>query len=432
MLSSLVITLREGMEIALVLGIILTYLRRTGRATLNRYVYWGLGLAVLVSLGAGITLQIIGLDPENELVEGTLLGIGGIFVASMVLWMWRTAKNIRRQMEARMENLTAEARGSRTAAVGLLAFTFFMVVREGVEMVVFLAVSTLGQSGILSVIGGVLGVGLATLFAILFIRGSLKINLGRFFTVTTIVLLILAVRLLVGSVHEFAEVGIFPMNRSVMQVLGYFVRGRASTLLLTGLILMPVLLVLWDFRRAEPVVATSGESAAERRKRLAARRGERVWQFSLVGATAVIVLAMASQVFAASPFLDPVPQPVAADLDGTIRLPGVAWQPGQLQKFSYPMGGAEVRFLAVRLADGGIATSIDACQICGIEGFMQEKGREIVICKVCNAPIPMNTIGLGGGCNPLSLPSRTEGTTLVIPVGGLESQAQLFTQEETK
>ena len=68
MLSSLVITLREGMEIALVLGIILTYLRRTGRATLNRYVYWGLGLAVLVSLVLGIILQIIGFE-ENEFIE---------------------------------------------------------------------------------------------------------------------------------------------------------------------------------------------------------------------------------------------------------------------------------------------------------------------------------------------------------------------------
>src|SRR3990172_10299266 len=107
MVSSLVITLREGMEIALVLGIILTYLQRTGRATLNRYVYWGLGLALLVSLVLGIVLQIIGFE-ENEFIEGTLLGIGGIFVASMVVWMWRTAKNIRRHMETRMDDIVTE------------------------------------------------------------------------------------------------------------------------------------------------------------------------------------------------------------------------------------------------------------------------------------------------------------------------------------
>ncbi|MBI4283147.1 MAG: DUF2318 domain-containing protein [Chloroflexi bacterium] len=429
MLSSLIITLREGMEIALVLGIILTYLRRTGRATLNRYVYWGLGLAILVSLGVGITLQIIGFDPENEYLEGTLLGIGGIFVASMVLWMWRTAKNIRRQMEARMENIVANEKTSLAAAIGLLSFTFFMVAREGVEMVVFLAATTLGQSGVLSVIGGVLGVGLATLFAILFIRGSLRINLGRFFTVTTIVLLILAVRLLMGSVHEFAEVGAVPMTAGVMRVLGYFVRDRASTLLLTGMILVPMLVVLWDFRRAETVAAAAGEKAAEQRKWRAARRLERTWQFSLLGATAVIALAMVSQVFAASPFIDPTPQPVTAQ-DGEIKLSASDWLPGELHKFTYSVTGAEVRFLAVKLDDGSVATGVDACQICGIAGYMQNRNEPIVTCKNCNAPIPMNTIGLGGGCNPIALPSTTGGdATVSIAVKELENQAHIFTEE---
>src|SRR3989338_4630308 len=194
------------MEAALVLGIILTYLQRTGRMALNRYVYWGLGLAVLVSLVLGIILQIVGFE-ENERIEGTLLGIGGIFVASMVIWMWRTAKNIRRHMETRMDDIVTENQSSR-AAFGLLALTFFMVAREGIETVIFLAAATLGESNIFAFIGGLLGIAMAVLFAIFFIRGSLRLNLNRFFNVTTIVLLILAARLIGGSIHEFAEVGI--------------------------------------------------------------------------------------------------------------------------------------------------------------------------------------------------------------------------------
>lgn len=429
MITALVITLREGMEIALVLGIILTYLRRTGRASLNHYVYRGLGLALLLSLIGGVVLQIIGLDPENEYLEGTLMAIGAVFVASMVLWMWRSAKNIRHQMEARMAKMMTDDRRSRKAAVGLLVFTFFMVVREGVEMVVFLAAATLGQSGILTVIGGVFGVGLATLFAILFIRGSLKINLGRFFTVTTIILLILAVRLLVGSVHEFAEVGAIPMSAGIMKVLGYLLRDKASALLLTGLILVPILLLIWDFRRSEASLPPAEGTDAERRKWRAARRWEQIWQLSLIGTTAVVVLAMGSQVLAASPFLDPIPQPVTVTLDNDISLSTEAWPPGELQKFTYVAGGDEVRFLAVKLVDGSMATALDACQICGIAGYMQDRNEPIAICKNCNAPIPINTLGRGGGCNPLPLSSRMEGTTLVIPTEGLESQAHLFTKE---
>ena len=414
------------MEAALILGIILTYLQRTGRTFLNRSVYWGLGLAVLVSLVLGIILQIIGFE-ENEYIEGTLFGIGGIFVASMVLWMWRTAKNIRRHMETRMDNIIIEGR-SRQAAFGLLAFAFFMVAREGVEMVLFLAAVTLGEANIFDFLGGLLGIALAVLFAIFFIRGSMRLNLNRFFNVTAIVLLILAVRLIAGSIHEFAEVGALPMSRGIMQVLGFFVRGQASSLLLMGLIAVPILVVLWDFRQAGKAAPAADGTAAEQRKVRAAQQMEKTWQLSLIGTTLVIVLAMASQAFAASPFIDPAPQTVNP-VGEKIELATEGWAPEILQKFAAPLAGAEVRFLAVKLKDGSIATSIDACQICGIKGYMQEKDGNIVICKVCNAPIPMNSIGQGGGCNPLPLPSSVAGNTLSIPIKGLQSQVQRFQKQ---
>jgi len=425
-IAALVITLREGMEAALVLGIILTYLERTGRTVLNRYVYWGLGLAVLVSLVSGIILQIIGFDTENEYLEGTLLSIGGIFVASMVLWMWRTAKNIRHHMETRMDNIVVENK-SRQAAFGLLAFTFFMVAREGVETVIFLAAATLGEANIFAFLGGLLGIAMAILFAIFFIRGSLRLNLNRFFNVTTIVLLILAVRLIGGGIHEFAEVGVLPMSRGVMQVLGFFVRSQASSLLLMGLITVPILVVLWDFRKANKATPASDGTAAEQRKARASQRMEKTWQLSLIGTTAVIVIAIASQAFAASPFLDPPPQSVAP-VDERIELATGIWAPEILQKFATLIDNTEVRFLAVKLKNGDIATAMDACQICGIKGYMQEKNGNIVICKVCNAPIPMNSIGQGGGCNPLPLPSSVSGSTLIIPLKGLQSQVQRFQQ----
>ncbi|MDO8577982.1 MAG: Fe-S-containing protein [Dehalococcoidales bacterium] len=426
MTAALIITLREGIEAALVLGIILTYLRRTGMTSLNRYVYWGLGLAVVVSLILGIVLQMIGFDPENEYLEGTLMGIGGIFVAGMVLWMWRTAKNIKRHMEARMDNIVTESAGSRGAAIGFLAFSFFMVAREGVETVLFLAAATFGRTGILDLIGGVLGISLAALFAILFIRGSLKINLGRFFTVTSIVLLILAARLLAGSVHEFAEVGLLPMSRNVMQVLGFFVRGQTSSLIVTGLIIIPILFMLWDFRKPVTAVAAPEENSAERRKRQAALRLNRINQLGLVVTAGVVVLAIASEAFAVSPFLDPAPQPVISEKENEIRISVADWEKGFLQKFSYQVSVGEVRFLAVKLEDGTIATALDACQICGIKGYMQEKDGNVVICKVCNAPIPVDTVGRGGGCNPLPLAARTDGTTLIVQSADLEKQARRF------
>ncbi len=421
MIESLVITLREGIEAALVVGIILAYLRKTGKASLNRFVHWGLILAIIASLGVAAMFKVLDIDPENEIMEGTMFGVAGVFVATMVIWMWRTAGNIKRQMEERLANIVGDSLNSgelTRQGIGLLVFTFLMVFREGVETVLFLAAATVGEINILSFVGGALGLGLAVLFAIFFIRGSLRINLSRFFGVTSIVLLLLAVKLIAGSVHEFAEVKVIPMNREVMAILGYFVRDDTTIIIMVALLALPLALILWETRKtpatAQPALAEL--AAPERRKKLAAAQRDRMWRLGLVGATLVIILAMASTVLAGSKFNDPEPVQLAA-ADGKVHVPMASVEEGQLHKFTVETAGVSTRFLAVKLKDGTVATSMDACQICGPIGYMQEG--ENAICKNCNAPIPMNTMGSGGGCNPLPLKSTVEGTNLVVAVGEL-------------
>ncbi len=204
MIESLVITLREGIEAALVIGIILAYLHKTGKTSLSRFVYGGLALAVIASLGLAAVFRALNIDPEDGILEGSMLGIAGVFVATMVIWMWRTARNIKGEMENRLQSIVGSEIASTSITsqgLGLAAFTFFMVLREGIETVLFLAAATLGEFNFLSIIGAGIGIGLAVLFAILFTRGSLRINLSRFFTVTGIVLLLLAIKLIAGSVH---------------------------------------------------------------------------------------------------------------------------------------------------------------------------------------------------------------------------------------
>src|SRR3990172_3315053 len=103
MVESLIITLREGVEAALVVGIILAYLAKAGRSELGRWVFWGLGSAVVASLAVALVFRLVGFDPENEYLEGAFLGVAGLFVASMVVWMWRTSRNLRRGMERRLQ-----------------------------------------------------------------------------------------------------------------------------------------------------------------------------------------------------------------------------------------------------------------------------------------------------------------------------------------
>jgi high-affinity iron transporter len=246
MLASLVITLREGIEAALIVGIVLMYLRQVGRTGLNRYVYAGVGAAGLASVGLAVLFESVGFDAENPYFEGILLAVAGLFVISMVVWMQRTAKGLRAKMEDRLQVMTATRTG-KALGWGLLAFTFVMVLREGIETVLFLKAATWGVEASAAVLAGALiGLGLAVSFAVLFVRGGVRINLPRFFRYTSLALLLLGAMLLIDSLHEFGELGVLPVGNGFFEELGEAIGGTVGQILLGVVVAVPVLLLLWD------------------------------------------------------------------------------------------------------------------------------------------------------------------------------------------
>jgi FTR1 family protein len=188
MLQSLLITLREGVEAALIVGIVLGSLKKTGRESWNRIVAWGVFGAVLASLGAAYLVH----RPEvgEDAYEGWLMLLGAVFVASMVGWMWRAGKRMKQGIETKLRDLSAEP--SRAAAAGLFLFVFLMVFREGVETVLFLAAVSLRTSELLNLMGGLIGLCLAIALGIAFFKGSVKVDLRKFFSVTSLVLFVVA------------------------------------------------------------------------------------------------------------------------------------------------------------------------------------------------------------------------------------------------
>jgi FTR1 family protein len=145
------------------------------------------------------------------------------------------------------------------AALGVFAFAFFMVFREGVETVLFLAAlsGTVGGSALYNALGGGTGLLLAALFGILLVRGSLHINLRRFFGVTGIVLLILVAKLIAGGLHEFFEAGILPASHAIEEAVE-LLTGKTTSLLILGLLIgLPALCLLWDWWRRTSLAESS-------------------------------------------------------------------------------------------------------------------------------------------------------------------------------
>jgi FTR1 family protein len=412
MFEALIITLREGVEAALVIGIILAYLRKIGREELNRSVYIGLMLAIGASILGAVALSRVGLN--EELFEGIAMLIAALFVGTMIIWMWRTARRLKSEIEQRVDEI-ALRRGT-SLSWSLIAFTFLMIFREGVETVLFLSAVNLTTDALLSFFGGVVGLGLAIAFGISFFKGAIRIDLGRFFKVTGVVLLVFAFQLLVGGIHELSEAGVIPMSPGGMRIVGPIVKN--DVLFILAIIALPLIILLVPGQRErERLAAASALEGAEKRKSLAQLQRARRWRQVTVGVgVAILTVLTVNYAYSRRPRIIDPPRMVQAE-DGQIKITLATVNDGNLHRFGYRIGDTIVRLLAIKTESGKIRTAFDACEICGAYGYVQE-GRAIV-CLNCAADIHTPTIGQGGGCNPIPLASRIEGEHLVIAVSDL-------------
>ena len=206
MLQILVITLREGIEAFLIVAITAGILRQTGRAALLPALYWGTGVAVVVSFLASFLFA----QAENKpLWEGFLAAAATAMVITMTVYMWRTARTMRAQIGAKIEHAT-QNKPTRTAWWAVFFFVLLMIVREGMETALLLTSLFLQQGEREMLIGGMLGVAGAALLAWAWTRYGRRINLARFFQVTAIFLMIFSVQLVIYTFHEFFEAGVVP------------------------------------------------------------------------------------------------------------------------------------------------------------------------------------------------------------------------------
>ena len=419
LISSFLIALREGLEAALIIGIVLVYLGRTGRSQLVRFVWAGVGLAAALSLATSLALEFWQIN--QEAFEGLMLLLSAIFVVTMIVWMNRAARHLRKQIEQRVESYADRAGWG--AGLGLGTFVFLMVLREGAEMALILRAVELSSEGVGVWMGVILGLAGAIAVGLFFFQGTLKIPLSRFFAVTSWILVIVALQLALTGVHELSEAGWLPSSRQEMAIVGPVVRN--DIFFFAAILGVATLLVLREWLALPPASGGAGAEAAneaERRRLAWERRKQGRWMFAAGFAfVAVMLVLTADFLYARAAAAPPESQTLGAE-GGVVRLPVAGLGDGNLHFFSAEVDGSLLRFMVIRKPDGNWATALDACVICGRLGYRQDGSN--VVCRNCAAAIYVPTIGQAGGCNPVGVPSHLEGGELVLQLTALGEAAR--------
>jgi high-affinity iron transporter len=417
LLSAFLIALREGVEASLVVGIILVYLSRTGRAHLARFAWSGVAAAVALSLAVAIALERWRISEDG--FEGLLYLVAAVFVITMIVWMNRVARHLKKDIEQKVEAYAVRA-GS-AAGWGIFLFVFLMVLREGAELALILRAVELSTEGLQIWIGTLAGIAAAVAVGLFFFKGTLRVPLQRFFAATSVILMLVAFQLALSGLHELSEAQWLPSSKMEMAVIGPIVRNELFFFIF--IFGAAALLVLREWQSASHATAAK-QATGEAEKRLleAQNRRQRRWMVAAASACLVVILMLTADfIYARANSAPPSVRPIAAEGD-RVRVPLSEVQDGNMHLFMTDLsGGQSVRFMIIKKPDGW-GTALDACRICGAEGYRQDG--QNVVCRHCGSAIYVPSIGQQGGCNPIGVPSHEDGGYLVLDVGSLTQAAR--------
>ncbi|MHA2027250.1 MAG: FTR1 family iron permease [Candidatus Thorarchaeota archaeon] len=204
-ISPTIISLREGIEAALVIAIMLSYLRKTNQTSLRRYVFYGAIAAVLSSVGVAVVVGLLwGIfeGPMLNIFEGSVVLIAAFLLTTMIVWMWNAGAKVTQEIEESMQMSVVQQSG-----IGLALLSFSLVMREGVELSLF-SMALVIQDGLVSYVGIALGLSIAVILGIGIYKGSLRISMKALFKWTSIFLILFAAGMIAYGIHELQEAGL--------------------------------------------------------------------------------------------------------------------------------------------------------------------------------------------------------------------------------
>jgi uncharacterized membrane protein len=261
-----------------------------------------------------------------------------------------------------------------------------------------------------------MGIAAAVAVGVFFFKGTLRIPLQRFFAATSVILMLVVFQLALTGLHELSEAQWLPSSKSEMAFIGPIVKNELFFFVF--IFGAAALLVFREWQSASHATAVT-RAAGEAEKRLleAQNRRQRRWMVAAASACLIVILVLTADfIYARANMAAPSVTQMNAQ-GNQVRVPIRDVQDGDMHLFSTAIdGGQTVRFMIIKKPDGW-GTALDACRICGAEGYRQDG--QNVICRHCGSAIYVPTIGQAGGCNPIGVPSHVDGGDLVLDISAL-------------
>ncbi len=412
MFEALIITLREGVEAALVLSIALSLLKKRGIEHLRWALFAGTGVALVLSVIGAVLVSRLTFN--QELAEGIVMLIGAGLVISLVWWMWISAPHMKSEIESGVARATG--RGDFGNALGLFVFALGMVFREGVETAIFLSAAGFNSEGLGLWLGAIAGLAIAAVFGVMFARGAIRVPLKPFFSLTSAVLLLIAVQLLIGAFHELSEAEVLPASRAEMAVIGPLVKNEL--LLFTLTVALAAGWLLFGPGRSTGAAAQAVAPGPDARLERAAQKREGSVRRGLGLAGLVVVVLLGVAFVQGSKIPGKAPATALTLADSSVSIAAAALADGHMHFFETTLPEGPVRFFAIQV-NGKVQTCFDACEICGDIGYFEDGAS--AVCRNCTSPIVLASLGRTGGCNPIPLAHTARGETLVIAAANLRA-----------
>ncbi|MBW4082722.1 Fe-S-containing protein [Paenibacillus sp. S150] len=430
MLKAISITLGNGFEVALIISVLIVWLRHAGSSALSRWVYGGAGFAAIAGCAVLYALKWSG--PKKESFTGWTMAVCFILEVLYLIWISKARKVDSAAAHTAHSLWTRGTVGKIFIFLTAASLTVLPLMRvlQFPSSIFIQTYSVVNTELILKFTGGLLGLVFSFLFAMSFLRSTRTLSVRS--SVAGSVLLLAAMML--NQIFTVAQIlfarGVFPLTPLTMKILVPIINNMDKYLyVLLGASLIWTVTVLLSFKRRKEKLSETWNPAVQRKFKARVRNDKR-WLASIAGLMVLVPSLLSVEAVLANQTIELSPaEPVTPDASRQIVIPAASVDDRNLHRFGYTAAdGTIVRFIIIRKSETMYGVGFDACKICGSSGYYQKNNK--VICRKCDVIMNIPTIGFEGGCNPIPLAYHMDKGNLVIAGSDLEQETATFHQED--